>query len=88
MLITDQRMPATTGLGLIRQQKALGCKAARKTLLMSGSISGKEIEEALSLGCKVFPKPFRSQELADWIEEVKGSVDPARKLMAYPLLPK
>lgn len=74
MLITDQRMPATTGLGLIRQQKALGCKAARKTLLMSGSISGKEIEEALSLGCKVFPKPFVPRNSPTGLRRSKGAL--------------
>jgi CheY-like chemotaxis protein len=86
MLITDHRMPNTTGLVFIRKQKSLGCKVARKTLLMSGSISRKEMEEALSLGCTVFPKPFRSEELTDWIKEAKRSVDPSRKLKEVSLL--
>jgi DNA-binding response OmpR family regulator len=88
LVITDHLMPNATGLSFIQQKKAIGCMAARKTLLMSGNLSGGEKKEALALGCKVFSKPFRSQELMAWIAEVQGTVDPARKLMQFPLFPE
>jgi DNA-binding response OmpR family regulator len=87
LVITDHLMPEETGLNFIRQKKAIGCMAARKTLLMSGNLTDRETKEALALGCRVFPKPFRSQELMAWIAEVQGTVDPGRKLKQFPLSP-
>jgi DNA-binding response OmpR family regulator len=71
VLIIDNYLPKMTGLEFIRRQAARGCKgAARKKAVMSAGFTAADIVLAMELGCKLFPKPFRLQELAAWIESV------------------
>jgi CheY-like chemotaxis protein len=73
-LLTDNRMPGIKGLDLISLQKCGGCKrpACMKAVL-SGSWNSDELARARELGCKVFHKPYKLDEIADWLEQQENS---------------
>jgi len=66
LIVSDNRMPMITGLEYVRGLRSRG-KNTRHIALMSGDWCPKDREEAESLGCKVFCKPFRMSELKKWV---------------------
>jgi len=81
IIITDIMMPNLSGLELLRLQSERGCKAiAANKALMSAAIN-REIEEAVrELGCHFFKKPFRINEVTEWLDACAARIPPERKL--------
>ena len=79
IIITDIRMPGVTGLQFLDNQIKHGCRV-RNFAVMSASWSDSELRHATELGCKIFKKPFRIDELKNWLDECEKSIDPSRKL--------
>ncbi|MCX6641340.1 MAG: response regulator [bacterium] len=67
VIISDVHMPGLTGLEFIEHQKKNGCKV-KHIALMSGAWTEESRQQAENLGCEVFTKPFRVQELVNWLK--------------------
>lgn len=68
LLLTDNQMPRLSGLEMIEQLQARGCKlAVGSRAVLSGSWSQSELEKAEQLGCKTFTKPYDLQEIDAWL---------------------
>ncbi len=81
ILITDNRMPRMTGLEFIRRQVEKGCKGAiLNKAVMSASWCHEDIRAAENLGCRILYKPFRLDDLKNWVRERQLDIDPVRKL--------
>ncbi|ODS31231.1 MAG: two-component response regulator [Candidatus Scalindua rubra] len=83
IIITDINMPNMTGLEFIEHQKGKGCKV-QNVAVMSGSWTGDEIEHAKSLGCYMFNKPFKVDEIEKWLDECEKELDRNSKLSDIP----
>ncbi|MEJ2199757.1 MAG: response regulator [Desulfuromonadaceae bacterium] len=80
-LLTDNDMPKMTGLEFIEAQVSRGCKgAATHKAVMSGSLRQAEREKAEALGCKIFTKPIRMEDVFGWLNQKKQQLPPDRKL--------
>lgn len=79
IIITDNNMPNMTGLDFIEHQKRMGCKV-QNTAVMSGRWTNKEIERARRLGCHMFNKPFKIDEIIRWLNECEKVLDKNSKL--------
>lgn len=79
IIITDIDMPNITGLEFIENQQKHGCKV-RHFAVMSGSWSDAELTHAAELGCAIFNKPFRFNELSAWLDNCEKEIAPGRKL--------
>lgn len=84
VLISDVYMPNMTGLQFIEHQLKKGCRIPH-IALMSGAWSPKEREYAKKIGCKIFDKPFRFEELGRWIDECEARINPSRVLVDEPV---
>lgn len=82
-LLTDNRMPHMSGLEFVACQSRRGCKGvmANKAVI-SANWSPEDLARAAELGCKIFRKPFKLEEILAWIEERKPHLSPARKLVS------
>jgi len=86
-LITDNNMPAMTGLEFVQAQEQRGCKGVvRNKAVMSACWADNELTLANSLGCKVFKKPFRISEINNWLDEREKRIPYDRKLEDLDLL--
>ena len=73
LLLTDNRMPNLTGLEMVAQQRARGCKLCQgKRAVISGSWTGAERGRAHALGCHVLEKPFNLKGLQAWLQQGDG----------------
>ncbi|ABA88590.1 response regulator [Syntrophotalea carbinolica DSM 2380] len=80
-LLTDNRMPKMTGLELIDRQASGGCKKyVGNKAVLSGSLTEDERQKARRLGCKVFHKPYKLEEIAAWLDLQEMTISPDRKL--------
>jgi len=76
IILTDHQMPKMTGLEMLLQQEQMGCQINIKNkALMSGDSSVKSDERLIKLGCSFFSKPFKFQEISDWLEACKKRID-------------
>lgn len=88
IFITDINMPNMTGLEFIENQLRNGCKAIlQNKAVMSGGWTEAELEQAGKLGCQIFNKPFRLEELIRWLDECEKRIAPARVLSDLPECP-
>ena len=88
-LLTDNQMPNMTGLEFIETQSQRECKGiVGNKAVMSGSWSSEEREKAEKLGCKIFTKPFRIEEIIEWLDERKILISPDRKLTVLSTRPE
>ncbi len=83
IIITDINMPNMTGIEFVENQKKNGCKVPNMAI-MSGLWTDADLEQAKSLGCKVFKKPLRIVEIDRWLNECEKNTDPNRKLSNFP----
>jgi len=80
-LITDNHMPAMTGLEFVQAQEQRGCKGVvRNKAVMSACWADNELKLANDLGCKVFKKPFSVAEIDNWLVEREKLIPHDRKL--------
>jgi CheY-like chemotaxis protein len=71
IILVDQHMPNMTGIEFIERRIKRGCKGVlRQTALMSGNLSGRDIEKLDSLGCHYFEKPVALTTIKAWIDNV------------------
>ena len=66
LIITDVDMPGISGMEYVRTIRQAGCRV-RYIAMMSGNWKTKDLLEAEALGCKCFTKPFRLQEMKEWL---------------------
>lgn len=80
-LITDNHMPAMTGLEFVQAQEQRGCKGiVHNKAVMSACWTDNELTLANCLGCKVFKKPFNIAEINMWLDEREKRIPLGRKL--------
>jgi CheY-like chemotaxis protein len=70
VIITDMRMPNMNGLDMLKLQRRCGCKVldANKAL-MSAVITAQQQAELIELGFYFFPKPFKLNDVEQWLHE-------------------
>jgi CheY-like chemotaxis protein len=78
-IITDVNMPNVTGLELLENLNQNGCKVKCRAV-MSGGWTDKDLDEARRLGCRIFEKPFRLDEILEWLNDCEKAIDSKRKL--------
>jgi DNA-binding NtrC family response regulator len=82
VILSDLNMPLKNGLDFLEEQKKRGCKC-KHIALMSGFLMDESIERAKSLGIKIFIKPFRMDEIFNWLDQIEKNIDPKRKLSDF-----
>jgi CheY-like chemotaxis protein len=80
IIITDIDMPNMTGFEFIEHQKSKGCKI-KNIAIMSGRWTNKDIKHAKRLGCHMFEKPFKIDEVEKWLDECEKELDHNSKLI-------
>ena len=79
VIISDLRMLDVQGLDFVESQMNKGCRIPH-VALMSGAWSDPDRARARKLGCRAFGKPFKPNEIHQWLDEIEQSVDQARIL--------
>jgi DNA-binding response OmpR family regulator len=79
LIISDVNMFGESGIEFIEKLLGKGCKQ-RRFALMSGSFSAADLARAKPLGCKLFIKPIKMEEVVAWVEEVEGTIPEERIL--------
>jgi len=79
ILISDLSMPNMTGLQFIDNQIRKGCHI-QNVALMSAGWTTEEHEYAERIGCQIFSKPFRFDNLNLWLDECESRINPHRVL--------
>lgn len=83
-LLTDNQMPGMSGLELVARQVQAGCKArVSNKAVLSGTWSQDELLKAQELGCKVFDKPYRSEDIEAWLDAQEKNITSGRKLVDF-----
>ena len=72
-------MPIKNGIEFLDEQIKKGCRC-KHIALMSGDFTEESIVKAKSLGVKLFIKPFKVEEIFNWLNQIEGDMDPKRKL--------
>ncbi len=75
-------MPSGSGIDFIEKQRAGGCKVTQ-VAITSGLLRPADIEQAEALGCRLFEKPFDTNELLAWIDECAKDIDSDRSLAPW-----
>ena len=83
IIVIDVNLPNMSGLEFIESQKGHGCKVHNIAVM---SVVWKEAELKLfeSFGCKIFTKPFKMDELTNWMDKCESNTDPNFKLSDLP----
>jgi CheY-like chemotaxis protein len=84
IILSDIRMPNVSGIDLIEKLDKSGCKVKHRALI-SGSWTPSELAQAKELNCKMFDKPFKIEQLENWLDECEKSIDPNRILSNWVL---
>jgi len=84
IIITDLNMPNMTGLELIENRLQNGCRV-RNRAVMSAGWKDTERDQAKRLGCQIFEKPFKFDELNSWLDECGEGIAPNRQLSDLPI---
>lgn len=83
-LLTDNKMPHMTGLEFVQRQIDRGCKGiVGNKAILSGTWLDKDLAEAKRLGCQVFNKPYKVNEILAWLKEREKNILPGRKLAIF-----
>ncbi len=71
VVIADQYMPHMTGLEFVASRVERGCNGETQHLaIMSANLTDEDFLQAAELGCRVFNKPFRLDEIDKWFEKI------------------
>ena len=85
ILFVDKNMPNMTGLEFVEHMENKGCKGfINNKVLMSGAFDKSDIEKAKELGCRIVDKPLTLAQIDAWIDEIKSTIPPDRKLADLP----
>ncbi len=77
-------MPRMTGLEFVESQTKRGCQGCvSNKAIISANWTTEEIDKAENLGCKVFRKPFKIDELTQWLVEREKHIPKNRKLVEF-----
>lgn len=81
LLLSDNHMPRMTGLQFVTRQGERGCKGVvHNKALVSGDWREEDLAEAGRLGCRIFTKPYKLDDVFSWIEERIRTIPPGRRL--------
>jgi len=83
IIVIDVNLPNMTGLEFIESQKGHGCKV-QNIAVMSAVWKEAELKSFESLGCKIFTKPFKMDELTNWLDKCESNTDRNFKLSDLP----
>lgn len=83
IIITDIILPKMTGLEFIKSQRGKGCKV-QNIGVMSTVWQEADLVKFEKLGCKIFTKPFKMDELTQWLDECEKRIEPNFKLSKLP----
>ncbi len=79
IILSDVNMPVKNGIEFVEEQIRKGCRCGH-IALMSGDFTEDNISRAKGMGVKLFKKPFRVEEIYDWLDRIESGIDPERKL--------
>ena len=79
VILSDVNMPIKNGIDFLQEQIKKGCKC-KHFALMSGTFTDEDLYKAKSLGIKIFKKPFKLEQVMDWLDQIEKDIDPKRKL--------
>ncbi len=82
IILSDVSMPKVSGLEFVEELKKKDCKI-KNIALVSGYWTEKDISKAKELGCTVFHKPLKTEELFEWIATCEKNIDPQRILSEF-----
>lgn len=92
VIITDNRMPGITGIEMLLEQSQRGCRVdVRNKAVVSADLDNKQRKIVEGLGCAVFGKPFRLNDILAWLDDCESRIDLsmplgiARKAARYPM---
>ena len=74
IIISDVNMPVETGLEYIKNRLDRGCKIKFRAL-MSADWTRSDLQNAKSLGCKVFHKPFDLEDFLAWLDSCRERIN-------------
>lgn len=81
IIITDNQMPGMTGIEMLLEQAQRGCRVdARNIAVASADLDHQQRKIVEGLGCVVFTKPFRLQDLVAWLDDCERRVDRSTSL--------
>lgn len=76
IILTDNRMPGMTGIEMLQEQAQRGCRIdVRNKALVSADLDAEQRKIAAGLGCAVFDKPFRLDDIFAWLDDCESRVD-------------
>ena len=81
-IISNFSTPLNTNLQFIEDLKRKKFKVNNIAILSSGCRE-KDINKAVELGCRVFPKPIKLSTVLSWLDEREKNIPPDRKLLNY-----
>jgi len=85
IIIADISMPSIVyALEFIETLKGNGCKVPN-IATMSERWTEAKLEHAKSLGCHIFKKPLKIDEIERWLDDCEKKLDPNSKLSDLPL---
>lgn len=71
-------------LEFIETQKRNGCKV-QNVAILTNKLTDEETEHARRLGCHIFWKPFKFDEIGKWLDDCERKFDPDIKLSDLPI---
>lgn len=82
LMIIDSRMLKMSTIDFIRKQIDSGCKGAtqNKLILSTTGSNEEELQAAEEIGFRLMRKPFKVEDISDWIDECEKRINPDREL--------
>ena len=81
VIITDYKMPQTTGLAMLLQQAQRGCKVdVRNKLVLSAGLDDEGQKMLKEMGCAFVSKPFTISAILDWLDGCEKRIDLSKPL--------
>jgi len=76
IIITDNQMPGMSGIDMLQAQSQQGCMIdIRNKAVASADLDYNQRKIVEGLGCAVFNKPFRLNELITWLDDCESRID-------------